>query len=165
MEKSAPFADMPIMLSVQSNVGMRYRSYECVECGLPFLERDNDTFYRSGSSEPESAHIDAGGTIPATCPRCAQKYTVVIALGIQQKREGIPLYMQPQSIFMSVESSKKLRDIYCGECGKAFFSVSDRIRMIVDNTTPEEMLDTTRYGPMEARCKFHQCKQRWYIRV
>lgn len=166
MEKSAPYADTPIIVSVQSSVGLRYRSWSCMECGQPFLEREGDSFYRVGAKgHPGEAHVGAGGTIAGVCSKCTQQYTVTVSFNVQSKREGIPLFMQPQSIFISSEPAKKLRDVYCYECGKAFFSISDRIRMLVDNTVPTGMLDNSRLGPLEARCKFQHCKQRWYVRV
>jgi hypothetical protein len=51
------------------------------------------------------------------------------------------------------------------ECGKAYYSISDRIKLISDNTIPFEMLDPAKFGPMEVWCKFHHCKQRWSVMV
>lgn len=164
MQKNAPYADTPIPLSLASITGLRYRTLNCMECGQPFLERNNDKMFRIGTNnETLVAHVDANGHVNATCGRCTQKYTVTISLNIQPKREGIPLYMQPQTIYVVSEATKKLRDTYCLECGKAFYSISDRIKSVVDNVIPFEMLDTTRLGPMEARCKFQHCKQRWSV--
>jgi hypothetical protein len=166
MEKSAPYADTPIVVSVQSSVGLRYRTWSCMECGQPFLEREGDAFYRIGNTDlPGSAKIDTAGTIAGHCVNCTQRYTVTVSFNVGTKREGIPLYMQPQSMFVTSEPVKKLRDVYCYECGKAFFSISDRIRMLVDNIVPIELLDSSKLGPLEARCKFQHCKQRWYVRV
>lgn len=166
MLKSAPYADIPIRISVQSLVGIKYRTWPCVECGKPLLERDNDVFYRVGTTQmPDVAHVGADGLISSICDVCQQKYTVTVALGVSTKRDGIPLYMQPESIFVVLSPTKKLRDVHCFECGDAFYSVSDRIEQIVDNATPVEMWNVDKLGPIEVRCKFSHCRQRWYVRV
>ena len=166
MQKDAPYADMPITMSIRSTVGIRYRTWQCIECGQPFLERDGDLFFRIGNpDQPTEAHAGADGVITSVCGRCRQKYTVTIAVEVSSGRTGLPLYMQPQSIFVSSVPNKKLRDVHCYECGKAFFSLSDRITMLVDTVAPNELIDTARMGPMEARCKFNHCQQRWYVRV
>jgi hypothetical protein len=166
MEKSAPYADTPIRVSVQSSVGMKYRTWPCAECGKPFLERDGDAFYRVGVTDmPEQAHTGADGLMQTKCGNCQQKYTVSVTLGVTTKRDGIPLYLQPESIFVVLSSTKKLRNVHCFECGDAFYSVSDRIEQIVDNVTPVELWSVDKMGPIEVRCKFSHCRQRWYVRV
>lgn len=164
MESIAPYADIPITVSLSSLTGLKYRDYSCIECGQPIIERSSERIFRFSSDMPEEAHIGADGTIPTTCSRCSQKYSIIITT---RESEGslsnMPLYMQPQALFISVEPVKKLRDTHCMECGHAFYSISDRVSMLVDNVVPFEMLDPTKLGPMEARCKFHHCKQRWSV--
>jgi hypothetical protein len=145
---------------------MRYRTLNCMECGRPFLERNKDSVYRVGARDmPGVAHAGADGLIHAVCSRCQQKYTVTLSMTIEHDRAGLPLHLQPQTLFIVTEPIKRLRDLFCLECGKAYFSVSDRIGQMIDNVTPVELLDPDRLGPMEARCKFQHCKQRWYVRI
>lgn len=167
METStAPYAHNAIPLSLRSSVGLRYRTLNCIECGHPFLERNRDQIFRIDSSDmPEQAHLSADGLVHGICGRCQQTYTVTLAVTVDVRMNDMPLYMQPQSLFITSEPVKHLRDIFCLECGKAFFSISDRIKLMVDNVTPTEMLDTLQMGPMEARCKFQHCKQRFYMRI
>lgn len=163
MAKIAPFADIPIDVSFSSTTGLRYRTLNCIECGQPIIERSGEDIYRITNNYPERAKAGADGTIPTKCDRCTQSFKIVVSVTVVTSQSGIPLYMQPQSMFLAVSPTKKLRDTYCMECGKAFYSVSDRISSLSDNTVPFEMLDPTRFGPMEARCKFQHCKQRWSV--
>lgn len=163
MAKIAPFADIPIDLSFSSTSGSRYRTLNCIECGHPIIERSGDDIYRITNDYPERAKAGADGTIPTKCDRCTQSFKVVVSVAVVTSKSGIPLYMQPQSLFLEVSSSKKLRDTYCVECGKAFYSVSDRIGSISDNTIPFDLLDPLKLGPMEVWCKFNHCKQRWSV--
>lgn len=161
----APYADTPIPLSLRSLTGLRYRTLNCIECGSSFIERNSDQLFRYGSGAPEAAHASADGAIHAICPKCTQQYRLTISVELGNGHSELPLYMQPQSIFITSEPVKRLRDVFCLECGKAFYSISDRIKLFVDNVTPMEMIDVTRLGPMEARCRFQHCKQRFYVRV
>lgn len=164
MQKNAPYANAAIPLSLNSVVGLRYKTINCIECGRPILERNNDRMLRLNNNAPTVAHVGADGTISCVCSNCSQKYTVVITFNMQSSmHNAVPLYMQPQSIFMAIEPVKKLRDVYCMECGKAFYSVSDRVKMVSDNMIPVNMLDPDKLGPMEVWCKFHHCKQRWSV--
>ena len=162
----APFADIPIAISLMSTTGLKYRTFNCYECGQPFMDREGDHFYRANTPTlPEEAHFNADGVIPTICGRCSQRYTVTVALNIQNPKVGIPLYMQPQSIYLGVEPAKHFRDTFCFECGKAYFSISDRIRLVVDNVLPDAMVDASKPGAMEARCNWRGCKARWHIRM
>lgn len=167
MTKIAPHADTHIHLSLSSVTGLRYKTVHCVECGQPIIERNNDQMMRIGNNNyPSVARVSADGSIPCVCVNCSQKYSIVATLDTQiSSNVGVPLYMQPQSIFMAITPMKTLRDIYCMECGKAFYSVSDRMKMLSDNTMPVNMIDPEKYGPMEVWCKFHHCKQRWSVFV
>lgn len=162
MEKTAPFASIVIPLSLSSTTGLKYKTLNCIECGQPFIERNGDSMYRVSKDWPEQAHVAADGTIPTTCSNCSQKYSITMA-SITSNPAGVPLYMQPQSVFVTISATKKLRDTYCLECGKAFYSVSDRISSLSDNTIPFDLLDPLKMGPMEVWCKFQHCKQRWSI--
>lgn len=64
-------------------------------------------------------------------------------------------------IYRSIDR-KVFRDQYCLECGHPFMAISDKYISIMDSTTPTEQL---REGEriIEARCKFHYCKQRFKI--
>lgn len=163
MEKTAPFANTAIIINLGSVTGLKYTTKSCLECGSPLVERNGDKLFRISNDFPQEAHIGKDGTIPTTCTRCSQKYAIVISHDINNANPGVPLYMQPQSIFMAVSSNKKLRDTHCFECGKAFFSISDRYGSLSDNTIPFDLLNPEKLGPMEGWCKFHHCKQRWSI--
>lgn len=161
---AAPYADKPIQVSLSSITGFKYRTYNCVECGNPILERSTDTIFRFNDDAPEIAHTDIDGVIPTVCNNCKQKYAFIITVSnIENSAINLPLFMQPQSLFVVVEPNKKLRNLHCMECGHSFHSVSDRIGMLVDNVIPFEMLDPAKLGPMEAHCRFNRCKQRWWV--
>jgi hypothetical protein len=163
MEKIAPFADISIPLSLGSVTGLKYKTINCMECGNPILERNGEKILRvRQNSYPDEARLSADGTIPVICSSCAQKYSLTFSVTVGMS-SSLPLYMQPQSIYMAIEPHKKLRDVYCMECGKAFYSISDRINLVSDNVIPFDMLDPAKMGPMEVWCKFHHCKQRWSV--
>lgn len=162
----APYSETTISVSLGSVTGLRYRTLNCMECGQPFMERNSDKMFRLGNKDlTEEAKPDSGGSIATTCGNCLQKYTVTISTAAQITSTMIPLHMQPQTLFITNEPVKKLRDTFCLECGKAFYSISDRIKLLMDSVTPIELIGVGRLGPMESRCKFQHCKQRWYIRV
>lgn len=157
---SAPYATKPIPLHLSSLTGMRYRILNCMECGREFLERNNDTVYRIGdSSQPRQVAITSN--IQAICGHCSQQYTVSIAIDVTVPRGAIPLYMQPQSVYLLPESDKHLRQMHCLECGKVFQRVSDRIGQVVDNYVPLQYVEAHRLGSIESMCSFKKCKQLW----
>lgn len=162
--KNAPYANIPITLSLSSTVGLKYRTLNCMECGHPFLERNGEQlFHIDAGNTPGAAHT-VDGIVTGICGKCTQEYAVTISSDVHASND-VPLYLQPQSFYVAIEPVKKLRNTYCLECGKAFYSISDRIKQVVDNLVPMEMMDVTRLGPMESRCKFQHCQQRWFIRV
>ncbi len=161
----APYADLAIPLSLSSITGLKYRTLNCFECGQPFMERNAETMYRMTDDMPKEAHVGTDGAIAGMCGNCSQKYSVTISVALEPAFDNVPLYMQPQTLFITTEPVKKLRDTFCMECGKAFYSISDRIKSVVDNTIPTEMLDPNKLGPMEVWCHFHRCKQRWSVFV
>lgn len=164
MQNVAPYAETSIPVHLQSLHGMRYRLLSCVECAAEFLERQGDSYYRIGNPDlPEEAHIDASGGIEARCGNCKQRYTVFFALSISAYRADPLAFQKPQTIFLSPSETKKPRDTYCLECHHAYLSLCDRISMISDDTVPLEHISAI--GPLEVRCKFNKCKQRWQIRV
>jgi hypothetical protein len=165
MEKTAaPYASIPIPLSLTSVSGLKYRTLNCLECGRPFMERNNEVIYRTGTNTyPTEVKLDAAGQIKTNCGQCSQEYIVAIAITVATVHGALPLNEQPMSIFIASAPTKKLRDTYCLECGHAYFSISDRITSLVDDVVPIEMIKGM--GPMEPRCKFHHCKQRYHVRV
>lgn len=164
MQKNAPYASIAIPLSLSSTIGLKYRTLNCMECGQPFLERNGEQLFNIGNNLPDEAHAGIDGVFKGLCGNCSQQYTVTISLDVHQSSIG-PINMQPQSFYLVTEPVKNLRQTYCLECGKSFYSISDRITQVIDNLIPPELMDTTRLGPMEVQCKFHYCKQRWFIRV
>ena len=132
-----------------------------MECGQEFLERNGDRMYRIGDvSQPNEIQVSAEEVL-AVCSKCTQQYSVTVAITVTYEQDNIPLYMQPQSIYLSVSEQKKLRYVHCLECGKAFHSISDRIGQIVDNRVPFEYLSSAKLGPIEALCSFNRCGQTW----
>jgi transcription elongation factor Elf1 len=159
----APYADTAIPLYLSSLTGMRYRTLNCMECGAEFLERNNDTIYRLNDPDlPTEVTID-GSSVKAKCGRCQQWYGVQVSISVTLEQGGIPLYMQPESIYLVVAETKRLRLIHCLECGKAFQSVSDRISQVVDNRVPFEYLNASRLGPIQRTCVYNECGQEWAL--
>lgn len=160
---SAPYATTPIPLYLSSVTGMRYRSINCVECGAEFLERNNDTMYRLNDSElPAEVQVSAA-SVKAKCGNCQQWYGIQVSLDVTLEQGGIPLYLQPESIYLTVEATKRLRYLHCMECGKPFHSISDRVSQVIDNRVPFEYLAPGRFGPLEALCHYNNCGQTWAL--
>jgi len=162
---SAPYASIPIPLYLSSVTGMRYRSINCVECGAEFIERNNDTMYRLNDADLPNEIAVSAASVKAKCGNCQQWYSIQVSLNVTLEQGGIPLYLQPESIYIVVEEQKKLRYLHCMECGKAFHSISDRVSQVIDNRVPFEYLDNTRLGPLEALCHFTNCGQTWSLIV
>jgi len=160
---SAPYATVAIPLYLTSTTGMRYRTLNCMECGQEFLERNNDTMYRiNDTSQPAEIAIN-GQPTNAICGNCMQQYVVTVSLTVNVQQDSVPLYLQPQSLYIVADSTKKLRYVHCLECGKAFHSISDRISQVVDNRIPFEYLSPSRLGPVEAICSYNNCRQTWSL--
>lgn len=162
---SSPYYSIAIPLYLNSVSGMKYRTLSCMECGRDFLERDGDTIYRtSDDSRPEQAVLNATAT-EVRCGNCDQQYAVYLSIEMRYEQGGVPLYLQPQSLYLAIEPAKKLRDIHCLECGKTFHTISDRIGLVSDNRLPMELMDPGKAGPIEARCGFNKCSQTWALMV
>lgn len=160
---AAPYAEIIIPLYLTSVTGFKYRTLNCMECGHEFLERNNDTLYRlNDESMPAEITLDGSAEL-AMCGNCQQKYLVQVSLNVVLEDGGIPLYMQPQSVYIAVDIAKKLRYLHCLECGKPFHSISDRISQVVDNRIPFELVDPAKIGPLEALCHSQHCGQTWAI--
>lgn len=162
---SAPYADIPIPLYLSSTTGMRYRSLNCLECGAEFLERNNDTMYRMNDDTLPNEVAITGESAKVMCGNCQQWYGVQISISVTLLVDSIPLYLQPESIYLANETSKKLRYVHCLECGKPFHSISDRVSQLIDNRTPFEYLRVDRLGPLEALCHNNNCGQTWSLMV
>lgn len=160
---AAPYADTIIPLYLNSVTGMRYRTLNCMECGAEFLERNNDTMYRLNDPDlPTEIAID-GASAKVKCGKCQQWYGVQVSVAVTYEAGGVPLYMQPQSVYLRVDVIKKLRYLHCLECGKSFHSISDRISQVIDNRVPFEHLDPAKIGPIEALCHAQNCGQTWAL--
>lgn len=160
---SAPYADTIIPLFLNSLTGMRYRTLNCMECGAEFLERNNDTMYRlNDPSLPAEIALD-GNSVKAMCGNCQQWYGVQVSLAVTLEQGGVPLYLQPESVYIVTNTVKKLRYLHCLECGKPFHSISDRISQVVDNRVPFEFVNPERLGPMEVLCHAQNCGQTWAL--
>lgn len=162
---TAPYAAIAIPLYLNSVSGMKYRTLSCMECGRDFLERDGDILYRTNDdSLPNKVVMQQAATV-AKCGDCQQTYAVYLSIEMRYEQGGVPLYLQPQSLYLAIEPAKKLRDIYCLECGKKFHTISDRIGLVSDNRLPMELMDPGKAGPIEARCGFNKCSQTWALMV
>lgn len=159
----APYADTAIPIYLGSVTGMRYRTLNCMECGAEFLERNNDTMFRLNDNELPAEIALNGASVKAKCGNCQQWYGVQVSLSVTLEQGGIPLYLQPQSVYIVTNSVKRLRYLHCLECGKAFHSISDRISQVIDNRVPFEMLDSSKIGPLEALCHSQNCGQTWAL--
>jgi DNA-directed RNA polymerase subunit RPC12/RpoP len=162
---AAPYADNAIPLFLTSLTGMRFRSLHCLECGAEFLERDGANMYRLNDPNLPTEIAISSESVKAQCGRCTQWYGVQISIDVVYESEGIPLYMQPQSIYLSPVEQKKLRYVHCLECGKTFHTISDRISQMVDNRIPFEYVSAAKLGPMEALCSYSRCGQSWALMV
>jgi DNA-directed RNA polymerase subunit RPC12/RpoP len=161
----APYATVVIPLFLSSLTGFRYRTINCMECGAEFIERNNDMLYRlNDDSQPAEIAIN-GEVTNARCGRCQQSYTVMVSLNVNLDQNGIPMHLQPQSVYIASETVKKLRYLHCMECGKPFHSISDRIRQVVDNRVPFEHLDPNKIGVLEALCHAQSCGQTWALMI
>lgn len=166
MNQTAPYASMPIPLFLGSTTGMKYRMLNCLECGRPFLERQNEVLYRvNDASNPSEIIIATESSIQVFCGDCHQEYQVIVSEHVVYTKDAIPLYMQPQSLYIVSEPKKRLRFIHCLECGHAFHSISDRIDSMSDNRVPFEFVAAERLGPIETMCHFSKCSQAWSLMV
>lgn len=75
-----------------------------------------------------------------------------------------PYNQMPIALTLKSTDRKMYRDQYCLECGHPFMSISDKYVSIHDGGVP---IDTLREDErvIEARCKFHYCKQYYRIEV
>lgn len=163
VKSSAPYSEVAIALFLTSTTGFRYRTLNCMECGAEFIERNNDTMFRL-NDESAPAEIELNGSVlEALCGKCQQKYYIHVSLNVMLQDGGVPLYLQPQSVYIVIDVDKKLRYLHCLECGKPFHSISDRISQVVDNRVPFEQLDSNRIGPLEALCHAQNCGQTWAL--
>jgi transcription elongation factor Elf1 len=161
----SPYSYTPIPLFLGSLTGMRYRTLHCLECGEEILERNNDTMYRLNDNELPTQVAISAESIKVKCGKCEQWYGVQVSVVVGTEPDGVPLYMQPQSLYIVSEPNKKLRYIHCLECGKSFQTISDRISHMVDNRIPFEFVDPTRLGPIESLCSFNRCGQAWSLMI
>lgn len=161
----APYADTPIELSMLSTSSNRYKTYYCIECRHPFLQRDGDTIYRvNNNNEPSTAHF-GGGMVLTRCDRCKQKYVGTISIATTRIARTDQLHMVVQTIYIVPAAIKIERYIRCLECGGSFITLADQISKIVDNSLPLEFESPDRVVAPEARCKIGNCRQRWALRV
>ncbi len=75
-----------------------------------------------------------------------------------------PYYNMPVSWVLKSMDAKQLRDQYCGECGRPFMSISDKVVRVYDGNIPVDKLRLEE-RVIEARCKYHYCKQYYRIEV
>ena len=157
-----PYADKPIELSLLSVSGKRYRTYYCIECNHPFLQRDNDDLYRLNTNDEPSRTYMNNGFALARCAVCSQKYTVTISFGMVAVDN---IQHELQSMYIVPVEQKVSRYVRCLECGYTFCSMTDRISKIVDSVMPLEYVPANRVAYMESRCDQNRCRQRWAIIV
>jgi DNA-directed RNA polymerase subunit RPC12/RpoP len=161
----APFADTPIELSLLSVSAKRYKTYYCVECKHPFLQRDAETLYRLNTNDETSTVRLFDGMALAKCAGCSQKYVVTIALSNTSYIAVDNIQKELQSIYIVPVANKVSRYIRCMDCGYTFCSQTDRIARIVDNVVPLEYMPAHKVAYTEARCDMNRCRQRWAVVV
>lgn len=76
----------------------------------------------------------------------------------------IPYNQLPFLLTLKSIDRKVFRDQFCIECGHPFMAISDKYISLIDATTPIEMLRSDD-RVIEARCRFHYCKQYYRIEV
>lgn len=165
---TAPYADKPIAISVMSISTRRYKTYYCVECNHPFMQRDNDVVYRiNNNDEPMTMHLANNGVGLTKCAKCTQKYTITISLTVLPNILVTSGRMQKelQSIYLVPTEAKVSRYVRCMDCGYSFCSLTDRISTIVDSAMPLEYAVGSKVAHVETRCDQNNCRQRWAIIV
>lgn len=85
-----------------------------------------------------------------------------IAIAVSTSR--VPYNQLPIALTLKSIDRKLYRDQFCIECGHPFMAISDKYVAIHDGGVP---IDTLREGErvIEARCKYHYCKQYYRIEV
>lgn len=73
-----------------------------------------------------------------------------------------PYNQMPISLVLKSIDRKLYRDQYCLECGHPFMAISDKYVAMYDGGIPVDKLRESQ-KVIEARCKYHYCKQ--YFRV
>ena len=73
-----------------------------------------------------------------------------------------PVNQMPIAVSYTSLDRKLYRDNYCIECGHPFIAISDKFVTISDGGIAIEMLRENE-RVLEARCRYHYCKQ--YYRV
>lgn len=76
-----------------------------------------------------------------------------------------PYHQLPIALVLKAIDRKLYRDQYCLECGHPFMSISDKFVSIHDGGVPIDQLRTESKGVIEARCKYHYCKQYYRVEV
>ncbi len=66
-------------------------------------------------------------------------------------------------VYRSIDR-KRYRDQFCLECGHPFMAISDKYVSLMDSTIPTDLLREDE-RVLEARCKFHYCKQYYKVYV
>lgn len=79
-------------------------------------------------------------------------------------RQMTPYNQMPMLLTLKSIARKVYRDQYCLECGHPFMAISDKYVSIIDGTTPTDMLRSDE-RVIEARCRYHYCKQYYRIEV
>lgn len=162
---TAPYNETPIPLFLGSLTGTRYRLLHCLECGDEIIERNNDSMYRLNDNELPAQIAISAESIKVKCGKCEQWYGIQISLNVRVEADSIPLYMQPQSMYIVPEPIKRLRYLHCIECGYTFQELSDRVSHVVDNRIPFEFVNPSRLGPIESLCSYSRCGQSWALMV
>lgn len=75
-----------------------------------------------------------------------------------------PYHQMPIALAYRSIDRKLYRDQFCLECGHPFMAISDKFVAIQDGGIPIDMLRENE-RVLEARCRFHACKQYYRIEV
>ncbi len=75
-----------------------------------------------------------------------------------------PYNQLPMTMILKSTDRKMYRDLYCVECGHPFVAISDKVVAILDSNTPIDQVRAD-VKVIEARCRFHYCKQMYRLEV
>lgn len=86
----------------------------------------------------------------------------MINIDVSVKRT--PYNQMPITMVLKSIDRKLYRDLYCLECGHPFVAISDKVIALLDSTPPIDKLRETEQV-VEARCRFHYCRQYYRMLV
>lgn len=83
---------------------------------------------------------------------------------VQIHTAKVPYNTLPINLIYRSIDRKLYRDQFCIECGHPFMAISDKYVAIIDGNVPVDLL-REHERVLEARCRFHPCKQHYRVEV